>query len=314
MRAILFALAVICAPAQTMLKDGQLHVVLCGTGSPLPDPQRASACTAIIANGEFLLFDIGPGSWRKAGLTQLPLANLSAVFLTHFHSDHIGDLGEAITMSWAAGRAQPLDVFGPPGADKVVAGFQAAYSLDAGYRTEHHSAQWMPPAGAKAKATAANSDQPVFDRSGVRVFAFPVNHHPITAAFGYRIEYRGRKVVITGDTSKSKEVEKNAARADLLIHDALSKDMILAAAAMAEGMGQKRQGKMARDIVTYHATPVEAAETAASAKVETLVLTHIVPPLRDEAHQKVFLRGVAEAFAGKIVLAADGMRFDFPPR
>src|SRR6185503_3248787 len=81
-------------PDTGWLNDGQLHVVLCGTGSPLPDPNRAEACTAIIAGGEFVLVDTGSGSWRKGVVNNLPAQNLSAILLTHFHSDHIGDLGE----------------------------------------------------------------------------------------------------------------------------------------------------------------------------------------------------------------------------
>src|SRR5438046_2485058 len=86
-----------------LLNDGQLHVVLCGTGSPLPDATRAQACTAIIAGGEFVLVDTGSGSWRRVAVNNLPAQNLSAILLTHFHSDHIGDLGEALMQSWAAG-------------------------------------------------------------------------------------------------------------------------------------------------------------------------------------------------------------------
>ena len=294
------------------LRDGNLHVILCGTGSPLADPERASSCTAIVAGSEFVLIDIGPGSWRKADLLQLPLAELSAVVLTHFHSDHIGDLGEAITMSWVGGRTKPLEVFGPPGVEKVVDGFQLAYQQDAGYRTEHHSLEFLPAAGATAKGVAVEPNKVVFDRNGLRIVAFAVKHEPVRPAYGYRIEYRGRKVIITGDTSKSEEVVRQAAGADLLIHDALSKTMIGAAASMAEGFGQQRRAKMARDIVLYHASPVEAAQTAAAAKVATLVLTHIVPALRNEAQQKQFLSGTQEAFSGKIVLGRDGMRFDLP--
>src|SRR5262249_40602158 len=76
-----------------LLDDGKLHVVLCGTGSPLADPQRAGPCTAVLAGGHFLLVDVGPGSWREVALLRLPRARLEAVLLTHFHSDHIGELG-----------------------------------------------------------------------------------------------------------------------------------------------------------------------------------------------------------------------------
>lgn len=308
------ALAQTAAGTPVSLRDGNLHVVLCGTGSPLPDPARASACTAILAGSEFVLIDIGPGSWRKADLAQLPLGELTAILLTHFHSDHIGDLGEAITMSWAGGRTKPLEVYGPEGVEAVVQGFLTAYQPDAGYRTAHHGEANMPIAASRALPKAIAPDQEVFNRNGLRITAFPVHHEPISPAYGYRIEYKGRIVVISGDTVKSQAVEKNAEGADLLLHDSLSKTMILAAAGMADAAGQKRRAAMARDIVTYHTTPVEAAETAAAAHVATLVLTHVVPSLRNDAQEKQFLTGTAEVFSGKIVIARDGMRFDLPAK
>ncbi|HEX9001664.1 MAG TPA: MBL fold metallo-hydrolase, partial [Blastocatellia bacterium] len=106
-----------------LLSDGQLHVVMCGTGSPLADATRASACVAVAAGGEVVLIDVGPGSWRQVAVNRIPAQAVSAVLLTHFHSDHIGDLGETVTQSWLAGRAKPLEVYGPPGVEKVLAGF-----------------------------------------------------------------------------------------------------------------------------------------------------------------------------------------------
>ena len=107
----------------SLLSDGKIHVVLCGTAAALPDPDRAGPCTAVIAGGQFWLIDTGPGSWRNVDRFNLPVSKLSGVLITHFHSDHIGDLGEAITQSWIAGRATPLDVYGPQGINEVVGGF-----------------------------------------------------------------------------------------------------------------------------------------------------------------------------------------------
>jgi ribonuclease Z len=121
-------------------------------------------------------------------------------------------------------------------------------------------------------------------------------------------------VVVTGDTGRCEEVDRQAAGADLLIHDALNRDMILNAARMLDGLGQARRAKMARDIVTYHATPVDAAQAAAAAQAHMLLLTHIVPPLRSEAQEKQFLAGTAEVYSGPIAIARDGQRFSFPPR
>src|SRR5262245_39122381 len=154
-----------------LLKSPDLHVVLCGTGTPLPDPARAGACTAIIAGGELVLVDVGPGSWETVDLANLPTAGVSAILLTHFHSDPIGDLGEAGTQSWIAGRTKPLDVYGPPGVAQVVEGFDSAYAFDAAARVAHHRESHMPAAAGRAIAhevAMPNGDGGalVFDRNG----------------------------------------------------------------------------------------------------------------------------------------------------
>jgi ribonuclease Z len=302
-----------------LLNDGQLHVVLCGTGSPLPDANRAQACTAIIAGGEFVLVDTGSGSWRKVAVNNLPAQSLSAIVLTHFHSDHIGDLGEALVQSWVAGRNHKINVYGPPGVEQVVAGFTQAYALDTGYRVQHHGEEWMPRAGAGAIAQPVRlkSDEAaelVFERNGLKVTAFKVEHNPANPAYGYRFEYRGRVVVVSGDTARSDNLARHATGADLLIHDVIAKNLLQMAASNFEQAGNRRRAKMARDIVTYHASPLEAAAVAATAKVETLVFTHMVPPPNTPQIEQAFLRGVSDVFKGKVVLGTDGMRFDLPPR
>ncbi|MYF04588.1 MAG: MBL fold metallo-hydrolase, partial [Holophagales bacterium] len=105
----------------SLLDDGALHVVICGSGSPLPSAERAGPCTAVIAGGRMFLIDVGPGSTENLRLWGLPMGSLAGVLLTHFHSDHIGELGEVVFASWTGGRAVPLDVYGPVGVEQVVA-------------------------------------------------------------------------------------------------------------------------------------------------------------------------------------------------
>jgi ribonuclease Z len=303
----------------TMLSDGKLHVILCGTGSPLPDPERAGSCTAVVAGGQLILIDTGPGSWRKAMVSAIPGQALSAVLLTHFHSDHIGDLGEAMTMSWTNGRVGPLDVYGPVGVEQVVRGFADSYELDGRYRILHHGESIVP---AKAHAMIAHTVEipeagerrRVFVKNGLSVYAFRVDHRPIEPAYGYRIEYGGRSVVVSGDTSYSENLVRHAAGADLLLHDAMLKNFITMAAAGLEAQGQIRAAKMLRDIVNYHASAADAAKVAATARVETLVLTHLVPVPGAAGGEKAFLQGAGGIFTGKVVVARDGMRFDLEPK
>jgi ribonuclease Z len=317
---LLIALSVHAQTADaSLLTDGQMHVVLCGTGSPLPDANRASACTAVIAGGQLVVIDVGPGSWRKLAVANLPQQALRAVLLTHFHSDHIGELGEAMTQSWIAGRKQPLDIYGPPGVERIVAGFAQAYAQDVAYRVAHHSEQHLPraAAGTVARPIKLKRDEIaalVFEREGLKVTAFKVAHDPVKPAYGYRLEYKGRVVVISGDTAKSDNVAKHAAGADLLIHDVLAKNVLELAAGNFERQGDARRAKLARDITTYHASPLEVAEIAAKANVETLIFTHLVPAPNSPLIEQAFTRGVSEVFKGKVVIGKDGLRFDLPPR
>ncbi len=303
-----------------LLTSPDLQVVLCGTGAPLADAERAAACTAVIAGGIFVLVDVGPGSWERTDLANLPIAGLSAVLLTHFHSDHIGDLGEAITQSWIAGRTRPLDVYGPPGVDRVVAGFREAYALDVDYRVVHHGEAWLPRAAGVAVAhtlalppEGSTDAVEVFEAGGLRVTAFRVDHAPVSPAVGYRFDWRGRSVVVSGDTRKSASLLANARGADLLIHEALQPALTERAAAVARRLGLERLAKLASDIPSYHTSPREAAEVASAAGVKRLVLTHLVPGPANALARRVFLAGAAEAFSGEITLGEDGMRFTLAP-
>ena len=302
----------------SILTDGKLHVILCGTAAALPDADRAGPCTAIIANNEFWLIDAGPGSWRNLDAMNLPVGKLSGILITHLHSDHIGEIGEATTQSWIAGRSQLLDLYGPSGIEDVAAGFAQVYSHDEHYRVVHHDAAYMPPAAHGTSVHVLPTPEgvntvPVFERNGLRVSAFRVNHAPVDIAFGYRIEYGGRVVVISGDTIKSPSVIHNAQNADLLIHEALAADMTNRASARARELGMTRMAKLANDVRGYHTTPAQAAESAAEAHAKKLVITHVFPPLPNAIAKHLFLSGTHEAFSGPIVLGEDRMRIDLDP-
>ena len=119
-------------------KDG-LHILFCGTGSPLPGGNRGEACTAVIANGQLFIFDAGEGAGRTLMRMQAPVGAAQGVFLTHLHSDHINGLGNLALQRWVGSTATaPLPLLGPTGTAQVGAAFNAAYALDAGYRTAHH--------------------------------------------------------------------------------------------------------------------------------------------------------------------------------
>ena len=300
---------------QELLADDALQVFLCGTGSPLPDPNSAAACTLVLAGGKAYVVDVGPGSQEVAQLAGMPTAALEAVLLTHFHSDHIGELGEWAMQSWVAGRTTPLLVYGPQGVDDVVAGFKRAYRLDDGYRIAHHgeenlpraATQWIPRTVKSARAPGAR----VLADGDLVVRAFAVDHEPASPSVGYRFDYKGRSVVISGDTDRSENLEAAAAGADVLVHEALLKGLTSGVSDVLGEAGHPRMQRLARDIVDYHASPAEAVASARAAGVGTLVLTHLVPPLPGPLRSAFFLRDI-DAGEVDVVLGEDGMLLRLP--
>jgi ribonuclease Z len=312
------------ATRDDLLVPDSLRVVLCGTGNPLPDRARAGACTAIFAGGNMYLVDIGPGAWKNLALWRIPAAKLAAIMLTHFHSDHIGDLGEINIETWANGRDHPLRVYGPQGVEQVVGGFEQAYSLDEGYRIAHHGAALMSPANWQMKpltvkigtpagtSPCAGGSATVLEENGLKVTAFTVDHAPAAPAYGYRFDYKGRSVVVSGDTIKCANLVAVATGADVLIHEAQAPHLIKLIQEAAEHLGNARVAKIMADIRRYHTTPVDAASEANQAGVQLLVLSHIGPPTPNVLARIAFMRGVAEVRQRGVVLGYDGLLLTLP--
>jgi ribonuclease Z len=297
----------------TLAKDDELSVLFCGTGSPLPDKSRGGPCTMIAAGGKLYLVDAGIDSARNLMLWRVPLQNIAGVFVTHFHSDHIGELGEIRLQTWVAGRNAKLSVYGPPGIEQVVGGFNQAYALDAGYRTEHHGSAMLPP-DAVAMAPQVMAPGAVLNLDGLKVTAIKVHHDPATPAYGYRFDYHGRSIVVSGDTAPDEDLFKAAKHADILVHEALSPEIVgIMHDALVAG-GHPRQAKIFHDIPDYHTSPVDAARLATKYQVRTLVFTHLIPMLPNGFAEDLFLRGVADVRPGCCtMLAHDGLVLTLRP-
>jgi ribonuclease Z len=299
------------------LPDG-LHVAFCGAGSPLPDPKRSGPCVAVIAGTTMLVVDAGSGGTRNLQRMGLRPGRLAAVLLTHFHSDHIDGLGELAMQRWVgAAHEAPLPVHGPPGVEHVVAGFNQAYHADFGYRTAHHGEAIAPSSGAGSQAAPFDLPPPgelreIWSAEGLVVRAFAVAHEPAHPAVGYRFDYGGRSVVISGDTVKLQAVADAARDVDLLLHEALAPHLVARLTDAAEQAGQHGVAKITRDIVDYHTSPVDAARVAEAAGVDALVLYHIVPPLLVPGAEQAFLQGVDAVFDGPVTVARDGTFISLP--
>jgi len=306
-------------PPSELLADDALRVLLCGTSSPMPHPTRAKACVAVFAGGHFWVVDTGPGSWNRLALWQVDGRNIAGILLTHFHSDHIGELGEFNLQTWGAGRPGPLAVYGPPGVERVVNGFTEAYALDTGYRIAHHGRELLPPEVGRMDARVvpgpAEGTGPavVLQDGGLTITAFAVTHTPVRPAYGYRFDYRGRSVVVSGDTVKDAGLIAAAKGADVLVHEAQANHIVALMRAEAEKTGRTRIAKILGDIPSYHTSPVGAAEAANEAGVRLLVMYHLTPPPpAGPLVERMFVRGVDAVRPRDWVLGDDGLLVTLP--
>jgi ribonuclease Z len=301
-----------------LFDDDGMRVLLCGTASPLPHRTRAQACVAVFAAGRFWVVDTGAGSWNRVALLGVDGARIGAILLSHFHSDHIGDLGSFNLNTWVMGRDGALRVFGGPGVERVVAGFNEAYALDRGYRVAHHGADFLPPDRglmvAVPIAELAESDERkvILSQDGLVISAFAEHHDPIKPAYGYRFDYKGRSVVITGDTAKSDAVVRAAKGTDVLFHEAQANHLVAMVGEAAGAAGRPRVAKIMADIPSYHTSPVEAAEVANAAGVKLLVMYHLTPPPPNKLVEEIFTRGVSDVRAKDWILADDGLVVELP--
>jgi ribonuclease Z len=245
-----------------------MRITLLGTGSPLPDPNRAGPATLVEAGGLQLLFDCGRGVLMRLAAAGLPSpALLAAQFLTHLHSDHVSDFNDVVTTRWVTSPApSPLVVVGPPGTQRFADRTLEMLTDDIGYRIAHHEdLQWQPG----VEVTEVLNGPVTLDAlsaAGVSVTAAATDHRPVAPTVGYRVEHDGAVVAIAGDTVPCEGLDALVAGADVYVQTVIRDDIV-------------RQVPMQRfqDICDYHSSVADAARTAARGGVRTLVLTHMVP-------------------------------------
>lgn len=264
-----------------------------------------------------MVFDAGPGSTLKLELSPVDVGAVDALFITHFHSDHIGGMGELVLKRWATGgRQQPLPIYGPKGIEEVVNGFEAAYQPDKGYRIAHHGEEVMPANGFGGETHVFDlgpdlmTSKTIYKKGEVEVIGFNVAHAPVFPAVGYRVNYKDRSVVITGDTKYSESLKHHSKNADVLVSEALNKKF----STMLANAGEQTETNItavATDIQDYHISPKEAAEVANAAGVQQLVITHILPPIPNDLMIRPFLKEARKVF-DNIYMANDGTLISLP--
>jgi len=270
-----------------------IDITLLGTGSPMVDPNRAGPSTLVKAGDSVFLVDCGRGVLMRAAAAGVGAANLTALLLTHLHSDHITDLSDVITTRWVTTFVPtPLPIIGPPGTKAVVEATLAALAPDISYRIAHHADITEPPSVQVYEYT----DGQVWDADGVRITVAPTDHRPVEPTIAFRIEYDGTSVVLAGDTVPCAGLDELASGAGALVHTVIRKDLVAL-------VPQQRL----KDILDYHSSVEQAAATAARAGVGTLVLTHYVPPLAP-GQEDQWRALAATEFSGPVELGDDLLR------
>lgn len=247
-----------------------IKVTLLGTGNPPPVMNRFGPSTLIEAGGEKLLFDAGRGAIQRLFQLKVPLKDVRALFLTHLHSDHVVGIPDLWLTGWLVGRAEvPFRVWGPVGTRSMMTHLEKAFEFDIRIRLYDDR---PPPQGIVVQADDI-VEGVVYERNGVRVTAFDVDHHPIKPALGYRIDYAGRSVVLSGDTRLSENLIRHAQGADVVIHEVAAPESLQRA-----GYAPER----AKAIIDHHVTPEQAGEVFARVKPRLAVYSHIVLPTATE--------------------------------
>jgi ribonuclease Z len=305
MRAAIVAAAILASAAalQGSAKAQDLfRVTLLGTGTPTPRLDRLGPATLVEAGNEKLLFDAGRGIPIRLAQIQIPVARLDALFITHYHSDHVSGIPDVWLTGWlpaGGGRTKPFRIIGPTGAKELMSNLERAYAADVRIRIAD---QKLAPAGATVVVDEFVADGVVYERGGVRVTAFEVDHgDEIKPAFGYRIDYKGRSALISGDTRFSENLIRNGMGVDLLVH------------AIAGAKPELLQDPVIKLILDHHTLPPQAAAVFNKTKPKLAVYTHIVqqrtasvpPPTVEE-----IVADTRRTYSGPLQVGEDLMSFD----
>lgn len=299
MKAAIVALSIAAAlaPGPQARPASRTQVVLLGTGTPRPDPERSGPATAIVVNDTAYLVDAGPGVVRRAqaafekGIKGLAVASLQTAFITHLHSDHTVGLPDLIFTSWVQGRRVPLKLYGPPGVDAMARHILLAWQADIDIRTK--GLEQRDPAGAAVEAHEVTAGT-IYQDPNLKVIAFPVRHGDVPA-FGYRFETVDRTIVVSGDTSPSPEIVDNCRKCDVLIHEAYAEDY--RPADMASWLEYRAK---------HHTTTAQLGELAAKAEPGLLIVYHRgIGPAGHQISDQQYLAEIRRTYRGRVVIGKD---------
>jgi len=278
--------------ASTAAQGQEIKVTLLGTGCPPAVMNRFGPSILVEAGEQKFLFDAGRGALQRLNQVKVRWRDVQGVFLTHLHSDHVVGFPDLWLTGWLTpGRDVPLQVWGPRGTKKMMSHLEQAYEYDIRIRLYDDRAS---PDGVVILAEDVAGGF-VYEKKGVKITAFEVDHTPVKPAFGYRIDYAGRSVVLSGDTRISENLIRHAQGVDLLVHEVASPETFQRAGSPPE---------RAKSVVAHHVTPEQAGEVFSRTKPKLAVYSHIVLPT---ATEQDLIPPTRKTYAGPLELGEDLM-------
>jgi ribonuclease Z len=277
-------------------EEANMTVTLLGTAGPEYFPDRSGISTLVEVNGEKLLFDVGPGTNQRLYQSGVNPKDIAKIFLTHLHSDHIAGLPDLWMTPWfLLGRDHGLELWGPDGTDEMVQGMRAMFGHDLTARVNKFN-----PVENLAIKTHIVGNGIVYEGNNVTVTAFAVEHADGNPAFGYRIDWNGHRVLLSGDTTLNQNVIKQGMGADLIVHNVIAFSDRLSA--MPEMQG----------VLAKLTTPEQAAEVFKQTRPKLAVYSHIVTKEMQgkKGEDAIIARTRAAGYDGPLMMGVDRMRFE----
>ena len=268
-----------------------MEVTLLGTGTPKPSIERFGPSTVVKANGHVFIFDSGRGATIRLQQAGIDLSKIQHVFLTHLHSDHISGLSDLWLTSWIWQRPNKIKLTGPKGTIKLAKHLTLAHQEDMMYRATNTK---LDKSVFAINGNDINTEGVVYDNHGIKITAFLVNHHPVDPAYGYRIDSGKQSIVISGDTTYSKNLIKFSQNTDLLIHEIAAVDMDLLT-----------KNPRLKKIMAYHTSPFQAVKVLQETQPKAAVFNHV---LLFGVSSKEVLKSVQTNFDGNVRIGQDLMK------
>ena len=272
------------------------RVTLLGTGAPPPRLDRFGPSTLVEVGGKKFIFDAGRGAMQRLHQLGIPFGDVDGMFLTHHHSDHVVGFPDLWLTGWLGRpwgrRSAPLEVWGPEGTQQMMEHLPQAFAVDIRVRRRNY-----PPEGVKLVAHEIEEGV-VLDSDGLEISAFEVDHGgEELPAFGYRIDYAGRSVVLSGDTTFNENLIRHAEHADVLVHEVT-----------AAGDGTAENAQQLKRIAANHTTPEQAAEVFSRVKPRLAVYNHLL--LFGSATPKDLVPMTRKKYAGPLIVGEDLLQIE----